>query len=442
MWNIFGRGVRLQADGLRAPAAYASLLVVIGGAAAVSAQEPAQDGVTPPMSREGSGTSWLPDNSPMYAIHAARSGWKLMGHGNVFLQYLRDEEPRGHEQLGSINWFMGMARRPLGAGRLGVKAMMSLDPATIAGCGYPDLLASGERCEGEPIVDQQHPHDLFMEIAATWEQPLSRNLALQIYGGPVGEPALGPVAFPHRASAMSNPVAPISHHWLDATHITYGVVTAAVHGRRWKAEGSVFNGREPDEERYDFDLAALDSYSGRFWFLPASGVALQVSAGRLTDAEPGHDDEDRVDVDRITASVTYHRLIGDGPGVWASTVAWGRNRESGESTDFLLVETTVDVGQRHAWFGRLDLGGKDAHDLDLHDVDGTFTVAKLQAGYTRYLDLGTVLQAGVGGTVTAAVVPEALRDAYGGRVPMGFGVFLTLRPRGMMMGADPHAAHQ
>lgn len=432
MWSV---SVRTQA---------ACVVIVVGGGAAASAQAPPESAVQVPMSREGSGTSWLPDHSPMYAVHADRGGWELMGHGNAFLQYLRDQKPRGYEQTGSINWFMGMARRPLAQGRLGLKAMMSLEPATIGGCGYPDLLASGEQCDAEAIVDQQHPHDLFMELAATWERPLSRGLGFQIYGGPVGEPALGPVAFPHRVSSMPNPVAPISHHWLDASHITFGVVTAGLQAQRWKAEGSVFNGREPDADRYDFDLAALDSYSGRLWFLPTSGLALQISAGHLKEAEPGHDAGDpRVNVDRMTASVTYHRLLGGGPGLWASTAAWGQNREAGESTNFLLVETTLNLLERHAWFGRLDVGQKEAHDLDIHGAEGSFTLAKVQGGYLRYVDLGSTFKAGLGATVTASVLPGALQDAYGGGTALGLGVFLTLRPRGMMMtGSDPHAGHQ
>jgi hypothetical protein len=128
-----------------------------------------------------------------------------------------------------------------------------------------------------------------MELAATYDRPLVRDIRLQLYGGPAGEPALGPTAFPHRISAMPSPLAPISHHWLDSTHITYGVVTGGVYGKRWKAETSVFNGREPDEDRTNFDFGALDSWSGRVWFLPTSRWALQVSAGHLTEAEAGHD---------------------------------------------------------------------------------------------------------------------------------------------------------
>src|SRR5262245_24381175 len=265
-------------------------------------QHPSPSNVSPaaPLAREGSGTSWLPEATPMYAVHGALGAWETMVHGIGFLQYLRDGEPRGQEQFGSINWLMVSGRRPALGGQLSLRGMFSLEPLTISDCGYPNLLASGEVCEGEPIIDRQHPHDLLMEISGTYDRQLSSGLMLQIYGGAAGEPALGPVAFPHRPSALSNPLAPISHHWLDASHITFGVVTAAIADRRWKLEGSVFNGREPDEDRYDLNLDSLGSYSGRVTFLPTARVAVQFSAGHLEEAE--EHDGSRVDVDRVTAS--------------------------------------------------------------------------------------------------------------------------------------------
>ena len=220
----------------------------------------------------------------------------LMVHGNAFVQFLRESGTRGSQQFGSINWVMGAAQRSAGPGTLGLRAMFSAEPATIPGCGYPDLLASGERCDDEPIHDRQHPHDLFMELAASYDAPLTSRARWQLYVAAAGEPALGPVAFPHRISAMATPLAPISHHWLDATHITYGVVTGGIYGARWKAEASVFNGREPDEHRTNLDLARLDSVSGRLWFLPTSRLAFQVSIGHLAEAEEGDHGASPVDV--------------------------------------------------------------------------------------------------------------------------------------------------
>ena len=385
---------------------------------------------------EGSGTSWLPHTSEMHALHARRGPWELMFHANAFVQLLHEaaNADRGATQAGSINWMMGMARRTVGVGTLGLRGMVSLEPATIRGCGYPDLLATGEVCDGESIHDRQHPHDFLMEVAAEYQRPLKGSLWWQIYGGLSGEPALGPVAYPHRSSAMPNPIAPIGHHWLDASHITFGVVTTGVFTSRWKAEASLLNGREPDEDRWDFDLAALDSVAGRFSFAPTDDLVVQVSGGRLNEAEAGEGTLPRVDVSRLTASVTHHRAAGSGT-FWATTLAWGRNDEAGTATHALLAETSVTLAQRDVWFGRLEIAGKEAHDLHAEEFgDEVFTVGKVQAGYTRYLAMARGWHVGAGGHVSAAFVPEILKPRYGSRANLGVGFFLTLRPALHMMG--------
>jgi YHS domain-containing protein len=383
------------------------------------------------MAREGSGTAWLPDTTPMYAIHWQRGPWQFMAHENAFIQFLHESGDRGDDQLGSINWIMGMAQRNAGKGRVTFRGMFSAEPWTIRGCGYPDLLASGEQCKGEKIHDQQHPHDLLMEMSAQYDAPLKGPVRWQVYGGPAGEPALGPVAYPHRASAMPNPLAPISHHWLDSTHITFGLVTAGVYANRWKAEASVFNGREPDEKRAGFDFAALDSFSGRLWFLPTSTLALQVSAGRLTEAEASEDGGPGTDVTRATASATYHSAFRDNS-IWATTIGWGRNEESGHASNALLIEANLTFDERHAWFGRFEIASKTAHDLAVAETADAFTVAKLQGGYTRYFSAWQGLKPGVGASVSAGFVPESLEPVYGGRINPGLGVFVTLRPAAMM----------
>jgi hypothetical protein len=382
----------------------------------------------PPMfaARDGSGTSWLPDATPMYALHRGAGAWQLMAHGHGYVQYIEDSGSRGARQFGSINWFMGMARREIRGGRFGARAMVSLEPWTIRGCGYPDLLATGESCGGNTIHDRQHPHDLVMELAAEYDHHLRGSLRWQVYGGLAGEPALGPVAFPHRLSAASNPLAPIGHHWLDATHITFGVVTAGVHTGKWKAEASAFNGREPDENRRDLDLAALDSFAGRIWFLPTPTLAFQVSGGRLKEAEVDRHTGLAVDVDRLTASVTYHRPVA--AGLWASTVAWGRNSEHDDATGALLIETSVTRQDTDNWFGRWEIGRKLADDLAVHSAADSVRLVKLQVGYARYGRGRRALQPGIGASVSASVVPRALESAYGRRVSPGFTVFLTVRP--------------
>jgi hypothetical protein len=390
------------------------------------------------MHREGSGTSWQPDASPVYALHSMAGPWELMLHGNVFAQYIDEGSERGDSQLGLVNWFHGMASRSVGSGRLGFRAMLSAEEITVGKCGYPDLLATGEFCEGEPLHDRQHPHDLFMELAAQYQRPLGSNLAFELYGGPVGEPALGPVAFPHRVSAMPGPLAPIGHHWQDATHISFGVATAGIYGRRWKLEGSLFNGREPDENRYDFDLGPLDSYSGRVSIVPDDRWALQASLGRLTEAEaPREVGESRADVTRVTASATYHQPLAPS-GIWANTLAWGQNRAHGLITDAFLVETNLNLNERNIFFGRGELVRKSGEDLVIEEVapalaHDLFRVGKLSLGYVRQFGQRGAVLPGIGAQVSVNFFPSDLEPVYGSRMPGGLAVFASIRPRPMRM---------
>jgi YHS domain-containing protein len=255
----------------------------------------------------------------------------------------------------------------------------------------------------------------------------------QVYGGLAGEPALGPVAFPHRTSAMSNPISPIAHHWLDATHVSFGVITTGIYARRWKAEASVFNGREPDENRTDLDLGPLDSVAARFSVMPAPSLVMQVSAGHLHGAEQPTVNAPRVDVDRMTASAIYHRRFSQ-RNLWATTVAWGANRELGVITYGLTTETSIMLSDRHVLFGRAEMNGKPAHDLHIHESHDVFTVGKLQAGYTQYLKTRHGVSPGLGGGVSAALVPVELQPRYGD-VGLGVQLFLTLRPAEHQMGA-------
>ncbi|MSR22291.1 MAG: response regulator transcription factor [Gemmatimonadetes bacterium] len=402
--------------------------------------------------REGSGTSWLPDATPMAAVHFMAGPWELMVHGNVFVQYIDQGSDRGDSQFGSINWLMGMARRSWAGGDLGFRAMMSAEPFTIPGCGYPILLATGELCHGEPIHDAQHPHDLFMELAAQYQRSITDHVAVQLYGGPAGEPALGPVAFPHRPSALSNPLAPVSHHSFDATHVSFGVVTGGLYGRRWKVEGSLFNGREPDEDRLGIDLASLDSYSGRVWVVPSDRWAIQVSAGRLNDAEPGHEPGGPgVDVARYTTSATYYRPRAAG-GSWATTAGLGHNVEQGRATDALLLETSLDVRGRHLVFGRAEWAEKSGEDLvvdedptafssemgRLQAVARTYDVGTLALGYTRRFAPHHGWVPGLGARASLNFVPADLERVYGQGNPVGsaFTVFLSFRPTATGMASE------
>jgi hypothetical protein len=392
--------------------------------------------------RDASGTSWLPDETPMYGVRHTLGTWDVMLHGRAFVQFLYEpgEIHRtggfSSHQASSANWIMAMGRRPAGAGRLGFRAMASVEPWTVRDCGFINLLASGEMCEGDTIHDRQHPHDLFMEVAADYDRPLGRSLRWQLYAGLSGEPALGPPPFPHRVSAMPNPTGPISHHWLDSSHITFGLVTTGLYDRRWKAEMSVFNGREPDEDRADFDFGALDSVSGRLTFLPTRRLALQVSAGHLNDAEAEFPPQPRSDLDRATASMIYHRATRQ-PGFLAVTLAYGVNagREAIPEGTFdlvthaVLLESSFTIRERHTWFGRIEAVGKPGHDLHVHEAPAdVFVVGRLQAGYVRYFNAWKGIVSGLGGTASLNIVPSALAPRYSGRVAPGFGVFFTVRP--------------
>ena len=404
-------------------------------------------------SREASGTAWVPDHTPMYGILRTWRRWDVMLHGSAFAQFLYEpgdiHRTGGFDkrQFGSVNWGMVMARRPLGAGWLGIRTMLSLEPWTVSDCGYLNLLATGEMCEGDTIHDRQHPHDLFMELAAEYDRPLRGSTRWQLHAGLAGEPALGPPGFPHRVSAMANPVAPISHHWLDSTHITFGLVTAGVYDRRWKAEMSLFNGREPDEDRADMDLGKLDSVSGRLSFLPNDALSIQVSGAHLREAEAEFPPNPRADVKRATVSATYHRPFESGTD-WATTVAAGVNsaRELipggvlDATTVAVLLESSLTMRERHTFFGRAEIVEKPAHDLHAHEYAARlFTVGKVQAGYVRYFGTGGGLVPGVGGTIAVSLVPGELETRYDGRLAPSFGVFFVLRPSRHQM--QPAAGH-
>ena len=392
--------------------------------------------------REASGTAWLPENTPMFGVMRTWGPWTAMLHGNLFAQVIY--EPGEIHRTGgfsetqgsSVNWGMLMVRRPLGSGRLGFRGMLSLEPLTVPGCGYLNLLASGEVCDGDTIHDRQHPHDFMMEIAAEYERPLGQSVRWQLYAGLAGEPALGPVAFPHRLSAIANPIAPVAHHWLDSTHITYGVITTGLFTDKWKAEASVFNGREPDEHRWDLDLGALDSFSGRLTFAPTPQWALQVSGGRLEESEEGIGEHpERTDVKRATASATYHQVSAER--TWATTLAWGFNSEQEREptgiftakTNALMLESTLMLGDVHTWFARGEIAEKPAHDLHAHEFpESIFTVGKVQLGYARSFKAWKSIVPSLGGAFSLNVVPEELDVQYDGRVRPGFAVFLRLGP--------------
>ena len=385
-----------------------------------------------PMTRMGSGTAWLPDASAMRAWHIMAGPWILMVHGDAFLQYDHQGGPRGDDQVGSINWGMLMAMRQLAGGTVHLHGMVSAEPFTIGKRGYPLLLQSGETYQGGPLHDRQHPHDLFMELSALYEWPITRRLGFLVYAAPVGEPAIGPVAYMHRPSALNDPFAPLAHHWTDATHITYGVLTAGLFTRTVKLEGTLFNGREPDEDRYDFDFHPLDSYGVRLSANPTPHWALSASYGYLKEPEALHPEENQR---RLGASV-LHTVRHGREGEWASALIYGGNRHvtagggvSGRWEHGLIVESNLQLDRANSVFGRAEYVRKSAEDLVIAGAaDQEFGIGTLSLGYVREVAAFRGATLGLGARGALNLVPRSLEGVYGSRTPVGLALFLRVRP--------------
>lgn len=384
-----------------------------------------------PMTRDASGTAWQPDSSRMDGVMLdLGSGWSGMVHGYATLVHDEQGGPRGRTKTFVESMLMGMAQRPLAGGTLTLRAMGSLDP-TMGKDGYPLLLQTGETANGRDLlVDRQHPHDLFMELAAVYNRPISGKLNGFLYLGWPGEPALGPATFMHRFSGVVNPEAPISHHWLDSTHITFGVATAGLVYDRFKLEASSFTGREPNANRYDLDHPTFDSWSVRASFNPTADWSLQVSRGWLESPEQLEPEIDQV---RTTASATYNKPFswrGVG-GYWQTTGAWGRNeKQPGTTTDAFLVDSAVSHGP-HTVFGRVENVDKDElfandHDSPLHDR--VFNVTKASLGYAYTFALPKRIYMDLGALVSRYDLPRAIRPVYGAD-PTSFMLFTRLMLR-------------
>jgi hypothetical protein len=311
--------------------------------------------------------------------------------------------------------------------------MLSAEPLTIGAAGYPLLLQSGETYRGAPLHDRQHPHDLFMELSAMYERAVSRRLGVMLYASPVGEPAIGPVAYMHRPSALNDPFAPLAHHWTDATHITYGVLTAGIFTRAVKLEATLFNGREPDEDRYDFDFHPLDSYGARLSVNPTPRWALSASYGYLKQPEALHPDENQ---HRLGASILHTAPLGR-QGEWASALVYGANQRKpsgggpgGPWEHSVIVESNLQLNRANSVYGRLEYVRKAGDELALTaPLDAReFDLGALSLGYVRELARFGGATAGVGARGAINLVPEALESEYGSRTPVGLAVFFRIRP--------------
>ena len=388
-----------------------------------------------PMNRNGSGTAWLPDASPMYGYMFHTSKWMYMLHGNVFLRYNNQDftgkGSRGEKKIDAPDWLMFMGQRQVGKnGLFHFSIMSSLDAAIAGGSGYPLLFQSGEAYKGKPIVDRQHPHDLFSELSVSYAQALSKKVDVFAYLGYPGEPALGPVAFMHRPSSLDNPDAPISHHWVDATHITFGVATLGVRYGKVKLEGSSFTGREPDEHRYDFDKPLFNSWSGRFSYNPSQNWALQISHAFIKSPELLQAGED---IHRTTASAIYSVML-RGNSTLNATAVWGMNKIAGHGGEHALLAEGSWRKNRLALHSRYEWVQKSTEELALNEAsyghDAVFSVNAFTVGFNY--DLRKIGQTRVaGGSQLTFYHADAKLNSLYGKNPMALELYIRLYP-GMM----------
>lgn len=376
-----------------------------------------------------SGTSAEPESTPAPMLMTRADGWMLMLHGLGFLTDQQQTGPRGDDKLFSTNWLMGMAQRPWGPGRLTLRAMFSLEPATVTGRFFPELFQTGETAFGRPIVDGQHPHNFFMELAALYDLRLGSHGLFSLYAAPMGDPAIGPAAYPHRASAAEDPLAPLGHHLEDSTHIAADVLTLGLTERALRLEASVFHGREPNEFRWDLQSGKLDSYSWRLTASPAPDWSGQVSWAHIHSPEVLNPSEDQI---RLTASLMVNRRLASGN--WANTVLWGRTRAvgGGNVMNGYLLESSLGWNRNHVWT-RIENVDRST-DLLLAGAPQppTFAerfLARVQAyslGYDRGLPSPPWFSAALGAQWTFYDTPPNLRVFYGTH-PQGLAAFLRIR---------------
>jgi len=378
-----------------------------------------------------SGTSAEPNSTPVPMLMTMKANWMLMFHANAFLVDEQQSSQAGHEKFFSTNWFMGMAQHKVGPGTFLARMMLSLEPATISDRQYPLLFQQGETAFGTPIVNGQHPHDFFMELAALYDVKLGEKSLLSFYFAPMGDPAMGPTAYPHRASAAENPVAALGHHQQDSTHIADDVVTIGLSYGIARIEASGFHGQEPDEFRWDLDQGKIDSWSTRLTIQPGKNWSAQYSYGRITSPEALFPTEDQ---ERMTASIMYNRPLRDGN--WASSAVWGRTRSIQDNSVFnsYLLESTVRFRTRNYIWTRVEnvdrsnelLVGNNPLPPNFREQP----IGRVQAytfGYDHDIDVIPNVASAIGAQFTTYGVADVLKPIYGSH-PIGFVVFVRFRP--------------
>lgn len=377
------------------------------------------------MAREASGTSWQPEIAPpgrgMADMAMTKAGgWMLMGHAQLFAVYDSQGGRRGDDKAFVAGMVMGMASHDLGPGAISFRGMVSPDPL-MGKSGYPLLLATGETANGKTgLVDRQHPHDLIAELSVAYSQPIGAKASAFVYVAPVGEPALGPPAFMHRSSGIDDPEAPISHHWLDSTHISYGVVTGGLIVRDVKLELSGFRGREPDQHRFDIETPKLDSIAVRATWNPSPRWSMQASYGHLKSPEQL---EPARDENRFTASLAYARPVFK-EGAWSSTLAFGRKSITGGGADLnaVLAESELALDRRWTLFTRAEW----KEDDELTATPRIFDVGKASLGAIRDFQIGAKTVMGIGVLGSVYEIPGGLKALYGAS-PISGMLFLRFR---------------
>lgn len=383
-----------------------------------------------PMNRNGSGTGWMPDATPMYGYMLHYKKWMYMFHGSLFIRYnnqdITNEGNRGGEKFDAPNWIMAMGQRKIGKrGLFHFSSMFSLDPLTVGGEGYPLLFQTGETYNGKPLVDSQHPHDLFDELSVAYTHMISKDFDITGYLAYPGEPALGPTAFMHRISSFNNPDAPLSHHWQDATHITYGVATLGLRYKKFKLEGSSFTGREPDEDRYNFDTPRFDSYSFRLSFNPTENFSLQASHAFTKSPETL---EPEKNITKHSVSILHSVILGEKKHL-SSALIWGANQTGNKLSHSALLESNLQMNKT-AVYGRYELVQKEGKDLQIPQTNGNdeiFLVKMLTIGasYNFLTVANTNLRAGLQGSIYTS---DEKLNSYYGKNPMALELYLHIVP--------------
>src|SRR6266702_964482 len=421
--------------------------------------------LVPEVAHITSGTSIEPPSTPVSMFMSHYRGWMLMLHGTAFIadtQQHAASNPtgpspvtceqfnvpctppviRGGDKFFSTNWLMPMAMRQLGPGQLSLRAMFSLEPATITSRQYPELFQQGETAFNKPIIDGQHPHDFFMELAALYDIRLGERALLSFYAAPIGDPAIGPTAYPHRMSASEHPIAALGHHQEDSTHIAFNVLTAGFTWRELRFEQSGFHGGEPGEQRWQFQPSsnghAIDSYSSRVTFSPSANWSGQYSIAHIVSPEALYPGEDQ---QRQTASIMYNRPFGKKgsngltSGNWSSTLLWGRTRSlsADHKTNSYLAESLLKFGARNYLWMRIENAGRSTELLlppgtALPPNFEESPIGHVQAytlGYDRDFRIAPHILAAPWAQFTLYNTPQALVSTYG-KNPFGAVAFVPL----------------